>query len=70
LCNKRKLAKAEEMAQWIRTPALFQRIQHPYGNIIVCNSSSRRPNALFWPLRVLKADGAHTHSGKTHMHRK
>lgn len=59
LNNKRKLAKVEEMAQWLRT-TFFHRIQHPYGNITAYNSGSRGSNALFWPLRVLNADGAYT----------
>lgn len=65
LSNKRKLSKVDEMAQWLRTPACFQRIQHPCGNITAYNSGSRRANALFWPLRVLNADGAYTFKQNT-----
>jgi hypothetical protein len=29
----------------------------------ICNSSSRKSDALFWPLQVLHVHGAQTHAG-------
>lgn len=63
-------SSAREMAQWLKILATLSEdlglISSKYGWLtIVCNSTSRGCDILFWPLRAPGMNMVHIHTGKT-----